>query len=111
MENDATKKPDDFVISTGKTYSIKNFVNESVKCLGLKTKWKGKGLKEVLINTKNNKTIIKINKKFFRPAEVDLLQGDASKAKKVINWKPKVNFEQLVKMMVDSDFYRSDLKF
>ena len=105
------KKPDDFVISTGKTYSIKNFVNEAVKCLGLKTKWKGKGLKEVLINTKNNKTIIKINKKFFRPAEVDLLQGDASKAKKVINWKPKVNFEQLVKMMVDSDFYRSDLKF
>ena len=105
------KSPDDFVISTGKTYSIKNFVNESIKCLGMKCKWKGKGLKEVLINTENNKVIIKINKKFFRPAEVDLLQGNSSKAKKIIKWKPKVNFKQLVKMMVESDFYRSEIKF
>ena len=105
------RKPDDFVISTGKTYSIKDFINESIKCLGLKCKWKGKGIKEVLINTENNKIIIKINKKFFRPAEVDLLQGDASKAKKMIKWRPKINFKQLVKMMIESDFYRSDIKF
>ena len=77
----------------------------------MKCKWKGKGIKEVLINTENNKIIIKINKKFFRPAEVDLLQGDASKAKKMIKWRPKINFKQLVKMMIESDFYRSDIKF
>lgn len=105
------KRPDDFVISTGKTYSIKDFINKSVKCLGIKCKWKGKGLKEVLIDTANNKVIIKINKKFFRLAEVDLLQGNSSKAKKIIKWEPKVNFEKLVKLMVDSDFYRSEIKF
>ena len=77
----------------------------------MKCKWKGKGLKEVLINTENNKVIVRINKKFFRLAEVDLLQGDSSKAKKIIKWKPKVNFKQLVKMMVESDFYRSEIKF
>ena len=59
------KIPDDFVISTGKTYSIKNFINEVVKCLGMKVNVKGRGLKEVLVNTENNKVIIKINKKFF----------------------------------------------
>ena len=85
------KIPDDFVISTGKTYSIKNFINEAVKCLGMKCKWKGRGLKEVLVNTENNKVIIKINK-IFRPAEVDLLQGNSSKAKKIIKWKPKNKF-------------------
>ena len=105
------KKPEDFVISTGKTYSIKNFINEAVKLLGMKCKWKGKGLKEVLINTENNKVIIKINKKFFRPAEVDLLRGDAKKAKKIIKWKAKVNFRQLIKMMVESDLNKSNIKY
>ena len=78
------KKPEDYVVSTGKTYSIKDFINKAVKILNLKTKWTGKGLNEKLLNTSNGKIIVKINPKFFRPAEVNILKGDASKAKKKI---------------------------
>ena len=79
------KKPEDFVVSTGQTYSIKQFINETVNYLNLKTKWIGKGINEKLINLKNNKVIIKINSKFFRPAEVNFLKGDSKRAKKKLN--------------------------
>ena len=79
------KKPDDYVVSTGRTYSIKDFINLCTDYLELKTKWTGKGLNEKLINLKNNKIIVKISPKYFRPAEVDLLIGDSSKAKKFSN--------------------------
>jgi GDPmannose 4,6-dehydratase len=97
------KKPEDYVISTGKTYSVKDFINECVKYLKIKTKWIGKGMNEKLINIDNKKIIIKINKKFFRPAEVDLLIGDSSKAKKKLKWKSKITFKQLVIDMIDSE--------
>lgn len=97
------KKPEDYVISTGKTYSVKDFINECVKYLKIKTKWIGKGMNEKLINLDNKKIIIKINKKFFRPTEVDLLIGDSSKAKKKLKWKSKITFEQLVIDMIDSE--------
>ena len=97
------KKPKDYVIATGKNYSVKQFINESVKVLKLNTKWVGKGLNERLVNKDTNKTIISIDKKFFRPAEVDNLKGNFGKAKRELKWKPKTNFSQLVKMMILSD--------
>jgi len=102
------KKPEDFVISTGKTYAIKDFINKATKILNLKTKWTGKGLKEKLINTANGKTIVKINSKFFRPAEVNILKGNASKAKKKLKWVPKTNLENLIKIMINDEikFYQ-----
>ena len=75
-------KPDDYVISTGKSYSVRSFVEEAYKIIGIKIKWIGKGLNEKGINSKDKKTIIVIDKKYFRPNEVDKLQGDSRKAKK-----------------------------
>ena len=102
------KKPEDYVVSTGKTYSIKDFINKTVKILNLKTKWTGKGLNEKLLNTSNGKIIVKINPKFFRPAEVNILKGNASKAKKKLKWVPKTNLENLIKIMIDDEikFYQ-----
>ena len=98
-----TKKPDDFVIATGKNHSVKEFINECTKVLNLKTKWVGSGINEKLINIQNNKIIISIDKKFFRPSEVDNLKGDYSKAKKKLGWTPKTSFSKLVEMMIKSD--------
>jgi GDPmannose 4,6-dehydratase len=97
------KKPDDYVIASGKNYSVKDFINECVKILKLKTKWVGKGLNEKLINKENNKTIISVDKKFFRPSEVDNLKGNYKKANKDLKWTPKTNFSKLVKLMLFSD--------
>ena len=97
------KKPDDYVIATGKSYSVKQLINECVRSLNLKTKWVGKGLNEKLINVKSKKILISIDKRFFRPSEVDNLKGDYSKAKRILKWKPKTSFSKLVKMMIDSD--------
>ena len=97
------KKPRDYVVSTGKTYSVKQFIDESTKYLKLKTKWIGKGLNQKLINQDNNKVIIKINKKYFRPSEVNYLRGDSSRAQKELKWKPKTNLKKLVKIMIDEE--------
>ena len=98
-----SKKPKDYVIASGKNHSVKDFINECTKFLKLKTKWSGKGLDEKLINTKNNKVLIKIDKNFFRPTEVENLKGNYNKAKKDLNWKPKTNFKQLIHKMMTSD--------
>jgi len=95
------KKPEDFVIATGKQFSVREFINEASKNLNMKIEWKGKDLNE--IGLLNGKEIIKIDPRYFRPSEVETLVGDASKAKKKLNWFPKVSFEQLVKEMVDKD--------
>ena len=104
------KKPDDFVIATGKQYSVKDFVNISAKYLGMNIKWTGKGINEKGIDIKTGKTIIKIGKRYFRPTEVETLLGDAKKAKKVLNWKPKTSFNQLVKEMVTNDLHKARLE-
>jgi len=95
------KKPDDFVIATGKQYSVRDFINIAAKNLDMKIEWKGKNENEVGIY--KNKKIIKVDKSYFRPTEVDSLLGDATKAKKKLGWKPKISFEQLVKEMIESD--------
>ena len=69
----------------------------------MKLKWEGKGVNEVAINTRNNKKIIAVNQMYLRPSDINSLTGDYSKAKKLLNWKPKINFSQLVKEMVDSE--------
>ena len=97
------KKPEDFVISTGKTYSIKEFINHATNYLNMDTKWVGKGLNEKLINKKDSKIIIKINKKFFRPAEVNFLKGNYKKALIKLGWQPKTNFRNLIKIMIDEE--------
>ena len=98
------KEPDDYVIATGKTYSVRDFINQACKVLKIDLEWVGEGIDEIGINKKNGKAIIKINPKYYRPAEVDLLLGDYSKSKEKLNWQPKVNFENLVTMMVESDY-------
>ncbi|MEK7607413.1 MAG: GDP-mannose 4,6-dehydratase [Patescibacteria group bacterium] len=97
------KKPDDYVMATGETHTVREFVEESAKCLGVDLIWKGKGLKEKAIDKKTGKTIIEIDPRYFRPTEVDLLIGDASKAKKKLGWKSTVSFKELVKMMCEYD--------
>ena len=97
------KKANDFVIATGKTHSIKDFIDISAKYLKLDTKWVGKGLKMRLINKKNNQVIIRINKKLMRPSEVNYIKGNIKKAKKMLNWRPKIPFKKLVKLMIDEE--------
>ena len=97
------KKPRDFIIATGKSYSIKDFVNEVTKYLDMKVYWKGKGIDEKLIWKKNNKTIIKINKLFFRPSEIDNVRGNIKKAQKYLNWKPKTSFKKLIQILIDEE--------
>ena len=97
------KKPDDFVIATSKSYSVRKFVEIAFSIVGIKIIWRGKGLKEIGIDKKTNKIIIKIDKKYFRPQEVDHLRGDYSKAKKILKWSPKIKFKKMVKDMVESD--------
>ncbi len=95
------KRPDDFVISTGKQYSIKNFVNKVMLQLKLKGKWTGKDLNECYWH--NGKKIIRISKKYFRPQDVNNLLGNSKKAKKILNWKPKITLDQLISEMIKEE--------
>lgn len=97
------EKPQDFVLATGEMHSVREFIQECCKILGIDLVWKGKGLKEVGIDKKTKKEIIRIDAKYFRPAEVDQLLGDPTKAKKILKWKPKTTFKQLVKIMLEED--------
>ena len=93
------KKPQDYVISTGKQYSVKDFINLSLNELNIKYHWKGRGINEKCFDNKGN-CIIACDKEYFRPLEVDTLLGNSSKARKELNWKPKYNINKLVKEMV-----------
>jgi GDPmannose 4,6-dehydratase len=97
------KKPEDFVICSGKQYSIKQFINMVASELNLELKWKGLGLKEKAVDKKGN-IIVEIKKEYFRPAEVDTLIGNASKARKLLKWKPTHNIRSLIKDMIDYEF-------
>jgi len=104
------KKPDDFVIATGKNYSVKDLVNLVLKKLQIKVKWKKNkdGLEYAVAvenkqSIKKSQVIIKQEKIYFRPNEVHNLKGDYSKAKKILKWKPKINFDKLISEMVESD--------
>ena len=94
------KQPDDFVICTGKQYTIKQFINMVAKELDMEIKWKGKGIKEKAFNEKN-RSIIECKTKYLRPTEVDTLKGSFSKAKKLLKWKPKHTIKSLIKDMIN----------
>ncbi|MEK9618834.1 MAG: GDP-mannose 4,6-dehydratase [Flavobacteriales bacterium] len=96
--------PEDFVLATGKTTTIREFCNLCFKELGIDIIWEGEGENEVGIDQSSNKVIISIDKNYYRPTEVDLLIGDASKAKKLLSWTPKYDLESLVKEMVNEDY-------
>ena len=96
------KKPDDFIIATGKQYSIKQFINFTTNQLNMKIKWKGKGLSEKGYNHKNE-VIIECDKNYLRPLDVNTLLGDSSKARKLLKWKPKLNINSLIKEMIDEE--------
>ena len=97
------KKADDYLLATGKKISVRHFVELAFAEVGVKLKWTGKGVNEKGINTANGKIVVEIDPLYFRPTEVDLLVGDATKAKKQMGWKPKYTVQQLVKEMVKSD--------
>jgi len=97
------KKPEDYVLATGETHSVREFIEECAKILKIDLQWKGKGEKEVGIDRKTKKILIKIDPRYFRPAEVDLLLGDPSKAKKQLKWKPQTKFKDLVRIMLEAD--------
>ena len=107
------KKPKDYVIATGKEYSVKEFIEKCCKFLNIKIYWKGKGLDEAAYvksydptlapALKNSQKIIQIDKSYFRPVDVNFLKGDATKARKDLKWKPKISFDQLVNEMMSED--------
>ncbi len=97
-------KPDDYILATGETHSVREFTKLTAKHLNMDLIWEGKGLDEKGIDKKTNKTIIKIDPRYFRPAEVDVLLGDYSKTKKELGWEPKIKFNQLVEIMTKADY-------
>lgn len=99
-------KADTYILATNKTESIRNFVEMAFKAVDIKIQWQGSGVDEIGINEETGKTIVKINKKFYRPAEVELLIGDASKAKEKLNWESTTSLEELCKVMVEDDLYK-----
>lgn len=96
-------EPDDYVLATGETHSVREFVEEAARHVGFDIEWKGKDEHEKGIDKKTGRVLIEIDPKYYRPAEVDLLLGDATKAKKKLGWEPKVTFKELIKLMVDAD--------
>ena len=96
-------EPDDFVIATGKTHSVREFVELAFREIGIDIEWQGTGLNEKGVNAANRDVLIEIDARYFRPTEVDILMGDPSKAKEKLGWEAKVGFEELVKMMVEGD--------
>ena len=92
-------EPEDFVIATGTQYSVKDFVEQAAPYFGMKISWEGEGLDEVGIDKLSKKTVIRVDPKYFRPAEVETLLGDASKAKEKLGWEPKISFKELVEDM------------
>ena len=100
------EKAEDYVLATGVTTTIRHFAEMTAKALGIDLAWQGKGLDETGIDRKTGKVWVKINPQYYRPAEVDLLVGDAQKAKDVLGWKPTTSLESLVEMMVQADMKR-----
>ncbi len=96
-------KPTDLVIATGKTYTVREFVELAFKQVNIKIKWKGSGINEIGIDSETNKILVAVSPKYFRPTEVELLVGNPEKAFKEIGWKAKTSIQKLVKLMVESD--------
>ncbi len=102
-------RPDDFVLATGETHTVREFVEKSFQLVGMPLEWQGQGSQEKGINTKTGDVVIEIDPRYYRPTEVDLLLGDPAKAFNTLGWKPEVTFEGLVQLMVAADLEASGL--
>lgn len=96
--------PDDYVIASGETHSVREFIERSFGCLDIAIEWKGKNENEVGIDKKSEKTIIRIDPKYYRPTEVEILHGNPEKAMKILGWKPTIIFSELVEIMTKADY-------
>ena len=104
--------PEDFVIATGVTHTVREFVETAFRQGGVNLQWQGTGVEEKGIDMKTGKVLVEVSPDFFRPAEVDLLLGDPSKAKKLLGWNPgKTSFEQLVKLMMEHDMKELGIQY
>jgi GDPmannose 4,6-dehydratase len=100
-------EPDDYVIATGIQFSVRDFVNAAAGALGISITWRGDGLEERGFD-QSGRCIIAVDPRYFRPAEVDSLLGDSSKARNKLNWEPQISFDQLFKEMIDEDLRRAE---
>ena len=100
------EKPDDYVIASGETRTVREFAQTAFARAGIDIEWHGSGIDEYGIDKKTGKTVVKVDPQFFRPAEVDVLLGDPSKAEKVLGWRREISFEELVGRMADADMER-----
>ncbi len=101
-------QPDDFVVATGETHTIREFIELAFQCVGIDIDWTGKEVNEKGVDRKTGKVLIEVDPEFFRPAEVDLLIGNPQKAREVLGWKPRIKFSDLVRIMVEADLKRVD---
>lgn len=104
-------KPDTYVLATNRTETVRDFVDMAFKAVDIKLEWKGTAEDEIGVCTKTGKTLVKVNPKFYRPAEVDLLVGDPAKAKQDLGWEPTATLEELCAMMVEADVRRNEIGF
>ena len=95
--------PDDYVVATGETRSVREFAECAFRAVGIEIEWQGEGVDTVGINKANGKTVVKVNPKFYRPAEVELLLGDPAKAEQKLGWKREIPFDELVSRMAKND--------
>jgi len=100
--------PDDYVIATGESHSVREFVEKAFQEVEITIEWKGSGVEETGLNSRTGKTLVRVDPRYFRPAEVDFLLGDASKAKKELGWEPTISFDELVKVMVREDLIEAE---
>ena len=104
-------QPNDFVVASGKTHSVRDFVDAAFQVVDIDLEWRGKGIDEVAINKKNNQIVVRVDPRYFRPAEVDLLWGDPSKAEQELKWSREYDFDDLVSEMVEYDMRYNDYGF
>jgi GDPmannose 4,6-dehydratase len=97
---------DDYILATGETHSVREFVGRAAEIAGFKLEWDGSADKERGIDRRTGREIVRVNPKFYRPVEVDPLTGDSSKARKKLGWEPRLTFDQLVEMMMEADLKR-----
>jgi GDPmannose 4,6-dehydratase len=104
-------EPDTFVLATNRTETVRDFVSLAFKAVDIRLEWKGEGDHEQAIDVASGKTVVQVNPKFYRPAEVELLIGDPAKAKEILGWEPKTSLEELCRMMVEADLRRNEQGF
>ncbi len=98
------ERPEDFIIATGKQYSVRQFVERAAAQFGMTIEWKGSGVGEEGVHIQSGRTIVRVDERYFRPTEVESLLGDAGKARRLLGWRPEIDFDELVREMAQSDW-------